>query len=94
MELVRHMLKNMELKKYTMGVFLDLSLTLEQEMLLEKLEMYGIRGKAYEWFDSYLSNRPLRLKCNISSTGETEYSDTFQSDYGTHQGSCLGPFFS
>ena len=75
-------------------MFLDLSKafdTLEHEVLLSKLERYGIRGVAKEWFKDYLSNRKVRTKCNVASTGRMEYSEYRDIKYGTPQGSCLGP---
>ena len=33
----------------------------------------------------------MRVKCNVSSSGRTEYSDYMTVTYGTPQGSCLGP---
>lgn len=92
-ELVGQILKNTELKNYTISVYLDLSKafdTLEHEMLLSKLEIYGIRGIAHQWFTSYLHKRSLRVKCNTGSSN-MEYSDTYPVEYGTPQGSCLGP---
>ena len=75
-------------------MFLDLSKafdTLEHEVLLKKLEKYGVRGIAHSWYRDYLSNRKMRTKCTIASTGKIEYSNYKQVTYGTPQGSCLGP---
>ena len=93
-ELVGKILKNMEEHKYTIAVFIDLSKafdTLEHEVLFAKLEKYGIRGTTLNWFRSYLSDRKLRVKCKIGTTGQMEYSEYYNVNYGTPQGSCLGP---
>ena len=77
-----------------MSVFLDLSKafdTLEHSVLLKKLEKYGVRGIANDWFKSYLKNRKIRVKCLVESSGKMEYSDYKSVTYGTPQGSCLGP---
>ena len=55
------------------------------------MERYGLHGVTLSWFRSYLENRKLRAKCRTSQSGEVVKSDTFQIDYGTPQGSCLGP---
>ena len=44
-----------------------------------------------KWFDSYLSNRKLRVKCNTNSATDIVISDDFSVTYGTAKGSCLGP---
>ena len=85
-------LKNRENKNYTAALYLDLSKafdTLEPSVLYHKLEKYGIRGTCLDWFRSYLTNRKLRSKCKL--TNGTEYSDWYDLEYGTPQGSCLGP---
>ena len=93
-ELLGNVIKNQELGKYTIALFLDLSKafdTLKHEILLNKLEIYSIRGLCFNWYKSYLSNRKMRVKCKIDITGNVKYSDTYNVDYGTPQGSCLGP---
>ena len=54
------------------------------------MEIYGIRGNAYSWFNSYLNQRQLRAKCR-TSTGNSEVSRNYDIAYGMPQGSCLGP---
>ena len=85
--------KNMEERKFTIGIFIDLSKafdTLDHDILLKKMETYGIRGNVLQWFKDYLKNRKMRVKC-LTSTGKLEYSSYHNLDYGTPQGSCLGP---
>ena len=91
-ELCSNVVKQNEKGVYTLALFLDLSKafdTLNHELLLTKLEKYGIRGIALKWFKSYLEQRSLRAKCP-SDNGYC-YSDYHKIEYGTPQGSCLGP---
>ena len=59
--------------------------TVNHNVLLKKLECYGIRGNQLKWFSSYLSNRQCFVEIdNIKS--KTEYFNI-----GVPQGSILGP---
>ena len=93
-ELISTVIKGKEQGLYTVSLFLDLSKafdSLEHSMMLKKLETYGIRGNALDWFRSYLSNRQIRTKCLIESSGKVELSDYQPINFGAPQGSCLGP---
>ena len=94
-ELLGEVVKHKYQGEFTVAIFLDLSKafdTLEHSVLYSKLERYGIRGLALKWFQSYLHNRQMRIKCIIASTGQIEHSSYYTVEYGTPQGSCLGPF--
>ena len=56
-----------ENNKKTLGIFLDLSKafdTISHNILLKKLERYGIRGHSLKWFQNYLSDRKQYVKFN------------------------------
>ena len=79
-------IKALENKDSVLSVFLDLRKafdTIDHQILLYKLEFYGIRGTPLKWFKSYLSNRKQYVKYNNS--------DSLQRDitYGVPEGSIL-----
>ena len=93
-ELIGEICKGLETKKHTMAVFIDLSKafdTISHDLLLKKMSLYGIRGKALDWYTSYLENRVMRAKCSISTNSQTVFSERHHLNIGTPQGSCLGP---
>ena len=93
LELTSHLLHAHNKNLHSMGVFLDLSKafdTLNHEVLLKKLECYGVRGIVNDWFKSYLEGRTLIAKVSTSKENTTK-STPFHSTYGTAQSSCLGP---
>ena len=82
------MQKAIEDLEYSCGIFLDFSKafdTVNHEILITKLEFYGIRGIVKDWFTSYLSNRK-----QFVSLGNTQ-SDKVNIFCGVPQGSVLGP---
>jgi hypothetical protein len=84
-------------KKYqVIGLFLDLSKAydvLNHQILLEKLERYGIRGITNKWFHSYLSNRIQMVEItHVSKNKQNKFLSTPRTNLsGVPQGSILGP---
>lgn len=88
MELVEEITDNFEQKKKVVGIFIDLQKafdTVNHEILLTKLEHYGLRGTALNWITSYLNNRKQYV--DIDGTK----SDQSIIKCGVPQGSVLGP---
>ena len=66
---------------FALGVFIDLQKafdTVDHEILLTKLNHYGIRGAANDWFRSYLNNRKqfVRIEDADSITASVNMTET------------------
>ena len=62
--------------------------TLNHQILLKKLNYYGITGTALQWFSSYLNGRKQYVELDGTS------SDLLPLSTGVPQGSILGPLLS
>lgn len=72
----------------TMGLFLDLSKAFDMvnhEILIRKLNKFGLRGLAENWFKSYLSDRKQLVEINSAKSSSKIV------EHGVPQGSILGP---
>ena len=87
-ELVDKIANAVERNETTVGIFLDLSKafdTINHDILLYKLEHYGFRGVALDWFKSYLSNRKQFVRYQMNDSNHKII------NCGVPQGSILGP---
>jgi len=86
--LYEKLLYNLDQGLNSCAIFLDLAKAFDSvnhEILLRKLNHYGVRGKALELFRSYLSGRSQFLKLdNVKSS-------LINIEFGVPQGSILGP---
>ena len=79
---------NLDRKLFNLIVFIDLKKafdTVDHNILLEKLEFYGIKGQALSFLKSYLTNRSQKCKINGFVSSERLIR------CGVPQGSILGP---
>lgn len=87
-ELTEQITKCIDSKQCAAGVFLDLKKafdTIDHNILIDKLQKYGVRGTVCDWVKSYLQyrNQFVQIERNKSSFMEIKC--------GVPQGSVLGP---
>ena len=88
LEIVNKWFHNIDIGQLNGVVFLDLKKafdTVDHEIFLHKLYLYGIKGIALNWFRSYISNRGQYCQVN------DHLSHSLQMVCGIPQGSILGP---
>ena len=86
--LMDRLYESIENDKITLGIFIDFSRafdTISHDILLNKLQFYGFRGKAHDWIKNYLTNRKQFVAYNNS------HSQLGNVTIGVPQGSILGP---
>ena len=87
-DIYEKLLKNLDDGQHSCAIFLDLAKAFDSvshNILLKKLEKYGIRGNALMFFASYLQSRKQFVKLN------NVISDCALIEFGVPQGSILGP---
>ena len=75
-------------KLYAVGLFIDIKKafdTVDHHILMKKMERMGVRGRAMDWINSYLSNRKQFV---VIDNNRSENLDIL---CGVPQGSVLGP---
>ena len=88
LKLTNQIFESLEKNEHTIGFYIDLKKAFEtgnHSILLEKFNLYGIRGTPLNWMHRYLSSRFRYVQI-----------DSFKSPllsikYGVPQGSLLGP---
>lgn len=99
-ELIRTVTENINKNTPSATIFLDMSKAFDfvnHSKLLNKLNFYGIRGRAFDWIESFLKNRQQCTEISkIVESGKTLLKKTYRSHFRTNntgvpQGSVLGP---
>ena len=87
--ITQNLLQAFDKTEHSLGIFIDLSKafdTVDHDILLTKLDMYGVKGVTRDWLKSYLTNRMQSV-----SYSNKEYTSFQIIRCGVPQGSILGP---
>jgi hypothetical protein len=88
MELADRTLNDIDNKSVSLAIFMDLSKafdTLDHQILMQKLNFYGVQGTELLWFKSYLFNRFQYVELDSIKSSLAKLNT------GVPQGSILGP---
>jgi len=83
--LTEYLHKALNHNKYVVTLFVDLRKshdTIIHDILLQKLEAYGLRAVAGNWLRSYLNNRRQRVKIGNNFSSSRAVSNRGSSGYG------------
>ena len=86
--LTEYIYHGLDEKKHNINIMIDLKKafdTVNHAILLQKLQLYGIRGPSLDWFRSYLKDRECFLCVNNKNSQQRFL------NIGVPQGSVLGP---
>ena len=89
--LLENIVNTLEKGHSAVGLFLDFKNAfdnVDHDLLLQKMNIYGIRGNVLNWFSSYLRNRKQTV---IYNNHESDYKEI---KCGVPQGSILGPLLA
>lgn len=91
---VQKVAEGLEAREIPLGIFLDMTKAfdcLDHNILITKLELYGIRGAALLWIKSYLTNRSQKV---IITQNDGRFASlALPVSEGIPQGSIIGPLF-
>ena len=76
LELIDQVSNGFDNNNFVLGVFIDLSKafdTVDHNILLEKLSMYGVKENNLKWFHSYLSNRKQYIEFQNGDKKEKKF---------------------